>query len=827
MLETCRHVGSETDTIPRSLDRGQCLEFAVGSIGRVLGPVFAPIDAHPTRVRLPAEPLMLVDRITALDGEPLSLTSGRVVTEHDIHADAWYLDGGRIPTCLAVESGQADLFLSAYLGIDFHTRGLAVYRLLDAVVTFHGGLPGPGQIIRYEIHIDHFFRQGDTNLFRFRFAGSVNGVPLLTMTDGCAGFFGPAELAAGKGIVQTALDKRSQKGVIPDDRAELPAQQVVSFDDQQIEALRRGDLAAAFGPAFAGLTLGSGLRLPGGRLRLVHRVPHLDPTGGRFRVGLIRGEADIHPDDWFLTCHFVDDQVMPGTLMYECCLHTLRIFLLRLGWVSAADAVAYEPVPGAAGRLRCRGQVTASTRTVTYEVTVKERGYGPEPYALVDALMYADGKPIVECLNMSLRLTGLTREAIRATWQSNHFTAESAEIAEKCNSNNNNNDFSAISTLSAVKCLYGPESIRAFAVGKPSEAFGEPYRVFNSDRVIARLPGPPYQFLDRVTQVDGEPFVMKAGAGCLAEYDIPSHEWYFAAERQARMPFAVLLEVALQPCGWLAAYVGSALTSPTDLSFRNLGGTATLLAPVTSESGTLSTAARLTRVSTSGGMIIQNYTFEIRDRYQIVYKGDTVFGFFSKGALAQQVGLRDAALYEPSADERARGRSFAFPRQTPFPDDQLRMMDRVDLLVPDGGPHGCGLIRGVKTVVPDEWFFKAHFHQDPVWPGSLGLEAFVQLLKVFAAERWPDSVGTFLPAGVAPHQWTYRGQVLPHDREVLVQAVVTACDDSIRRLTADGLLLVDGRVIYKMTGFTLGVADETGITTTVQATGSGRAQKTS
>ncbi len=43
------------------------------------------------------------------------------------------------------------------------------------------------------------------------------------------------------------------------------------------------------------------------------------------------------------------------------------------------------------------------------------------------------------------------------------------------------------------------------------------------------------------------------------------------------MPFAVLLEVALQPCGWLAAYLGSALTSPVDLSFRNLGGTAELL----------------------------------------------------------------------------------------------------------------------------------------------------------------------------------------------------------------------------------------------------------
>ena len=41
------------------------------------------------------------------------------------------------------------------------------------------------------------------------------------------------------------------------------------------------------------------------------------------------------PNDWFhMTCHFVDDRVMPGTLMYECCLHALRIYLMRMGWVA-------------------------------------------------------------------------------------------------------------------------------------------------------------------------------------------------------------------------------------------------------------------------------------------------------------------------------------------------------------------------------------------------------------------------------------------------------------------------------------------------------------
>src|SRR5205823_10951658 len=102
--------------------------------------------------------------------------------------------------------------------------------------------------------------------------------------------------------------------------------------------------------------------------------------------------------------------------MYECCLHTLRVFLMRAGWVGEAGRVACEPVPGVNSRLKCRGQVIATTKTVTYEVTVKELGFRPEPYCLADALMYADGKPIVEITNMSLRMTGLTREKLDATW---------------------------------------------------------------------------------------------------------------------------------------------------------------------------------------------------------------------------------------------------------------------------------------------------------------------------------------------------------------------------------------------------------------------------
>ncbi len=68
------------------------------------------------------------------------------------------------------------------------------------------------------------------------------------------------------------------------------------------------------------------------------------------------------------------------------------------------------------------------------------------------------------------------------------------------------------------------------------------------------------------------------------------------------------------------------------------------------------------------------------------------------------------------------------------------MVDRIDAYVSDGGPHGLGFVAGSKRVDPSAWFFQAHFQGDPVWPGSLGLESFLQLLKVVARA----AVGTTL-----------------------------------------------------------------------------------
>jgi len=776
-----------------AFDRAACMEFAIGKLGNMLGPDFAIVDTYPTRVRLPAEPLMLCDRIMRVEGTPGVLGPGRCVTEHDVRADSWYLDNGRAPVCISVEAGQADLFLSAYLGIDHQTKGERVYRLLDAKIVFHRDLPVVGETIRYDIQIDRFIQQGDTWLFFFRFDGTIAGAPFITMYDGCAGFFSPGQLATGRGIVTEPDETVRPRRPNTTPYSPLLALSPTTLDETQLGALRQGDLCGALGPQFKGRTLSAKLRLPTGRMNLVDRILELDPNGGRFGLGVVHGEADVTPDAWYLTCHFIDDHVMPGTLMYECCLHTLRVLLVRMGWVAEeTDDVRCEPIEGIASQLRCRGQVTVDSKKVSYRVEIKERGYDPEPYVLATAAMYVDGRYVVEMEGMSLRLRGLSREKVEALW-----AAPAGEQPPR----------------------FTREQIVAYAEGNPSEGFGDKYLPFDRDRRIARLPRDPFLFLDRVTKVDDPPWVMKPTGWIECAFDVDPNAWYFAANRQGTMPFAVIAEAALQPCGWLAAYLGSALCSTENLFFRNLDGQGTAFREVRPDAGTLTTRARLTKASQAGGMILQEFEFEILSGKDRVYAGKTGFGFFPAAALAQQVGVRGAKPVElpntarpfalpleaPRSPSSTAG--FTIPRGLALPAQAFSVIDRIDHLQLDGGAKGKGFIAGTKRVNPDEWFFAAHFFQDPVMPGSLGLEALIQLLKVFARERF-GALGTshrFQSPGIGlEHRWQYRGQVVPTNSEVRVQATLTqVVDGDEPLLVADGQLAVDGRVIYTMKDFAL------------------------
>ncbi len=370
-----------------------------------------------------------------------------------------------------------------------------------------------------------------------------------------------------------------------------------------------------------------------------------------------------------------------------------------------------------------------------------------------------------------------------------------------------------------AKPLFNKNKILAFAQGNPSKAFGTPYEIFDKQREIARLPRPPYFFMDRVITADHTQWEMRSGGWIETEYEIPENEWYFTANRTNTMPFCILLEIALQPCGWLAAYAGSALKSDDRLHFRNLGGKADFIKNVYQNSGTLAVRARMTDVSHAGGMIIQDFEVQVLNQGQMIYRGTTTFGFFTGKALSNQVGIRNSQLSIElkNAPESTR---ITFENDSPItPDDislsqnsgmpskALRMIDSIDYLSFDDGLYQSGCIKASKQVDPDEWFFHAHFYQDPVCPGSIGVESFLQLLRFYLIKKYDIDLNNYEPimTEVHSHQWIYRGQIIPSNNTIEIQAHIKETSDQDKQytITADGALTVDGICIYEMKDFSI------------------------
>ena len=293
------------------------------------------------------------------------------------------------------------------------------------------------------------------------------------------------------------------------------------------------------------------------------------------------------------------------------------------------------------------------------------------------------------------------------------------------------------------------------------------------------------------------------------------------------MPYCVLLEIALQACGWLAAYAGSALRSSKDLHFRNLDGQAILHRDVSAVSQTLSIRCRITKVSSAADIIIENFEFQVLREGQLTFEGNTVFGFFTADTLADQRGIQvdgDSRLINSSVTQEAVS-GISLPDEAPLtpadtagpsppfglamPAKALRMIDRIEICQPSGGPHGLGYLRATKKINPDEWFFEAHFYQDPVCPGSLGIESFLQLLKFEAIRRWGNLIENhrFEHTLKVPHTWKYRGQITKLNQLVEVEAFINYIKNySEPEIRADGIVKVDGLAIYHMKDYCIRLA---------------------
>lgn len=791
------------------------ITFAEGKIADVFGADYAVIDSYSRRVRLPTSDYLFVQRVTALNATPGQYQPCSIVTEYDIPTDAVYLVDNRIPLSVAIESGQSDLLLISYLGIDFENKGQRVYRLLDCTLTFVDEMPQAGETLTYDIRINSFAKNGDSLLFFFSYECFCAGKLVLKMDNGCAGFFTDQELEAGKGIIKPRLQllHNQQQSLLPVGYQPLQLSRS-HFQLADLELLLAGEVGQCFGPAHQQAFAKGGPSISSRNFLMLDRISSIELLGGAYGLGAITGHKTLAPDHWYFPCHFVGDQVLAGSLMADGCQQLLKFFMLAAGLGQGLSKPRFQPSLHLGQKISCRGQVVAQDAELTYRMTITKLQLTPQIEVIANVDVLLDDKMIVAVQNVGLMMVSAepyaplmrvepdyNRPAIKGVRPIQHFAAPACSSAPR-----------RVDTLP-----YHAWHLFEFATGDLAKCFGE--ELAFRGKVAPRTPCGDLQLTSRVLHIDGERHNFNRIHSSISEYDVPVDAWYFCDNSQPDlMPYSILMEIALQPNGFLSTWAGTSLLFDQGLYFRNLDGEGQLLRTLDLRGKTIVNQTRLLSTVQAGNTVIQRFDFVLSVAGQPFYQGSSSFGYFTADMLQNQKGLDGgniAALPDlqqqgqplvdlPQWQKNQQHAAFSLAAR------QLRLLDRVQVL-PAQGQFGLGLVYGEKDILAENWFFPFHFHEDPVMPGSLGVESMLEAMAVFVlqnnvARQYSKPRFSQLPGTTS---WKYRGQITPVDRLMTVEVHISEILNHSAGLIvkANANLYKNGLRIYQVTDLQLAVTE--------------------
>jgi 3-hydroxymyristoyl/3-hydroxydecanoyl-(acyl carrier protein) dehydratase len=316
--------------------------------------------------------------------------------------------------------------------------------------------------------------------------------------------------------------------------------------------------------------------------------------------------------------------------------------------------------------------------------------------------------------------------------------------------------------------------------------------------------------MSRILTVQGQPGQFDQKASVISEYDVPHEAWYLNEETKDQLPVSICLEIALQPCGFLSAYLGTPLRFPDEeYFFRNLDGQASLTRRVDVRGKTIQTRATLLETIFSGTTIIQHFSFELFCDGMVFFKGRSSFGYFPSQAMVNQVGLDGG---KPCPPWRQNNIPSATVQTIPdigsgLPAGKLRLIECM-VMDQNSGTHQAGYIYANRSNSAADWYYACHFYQDPVMPGSLGIEAIVQAMTVFAMTQEKTHPTAVIATG-QEMTWKYRGQVLQKNKQMQLEVHFQKIRvvGGTRILSGDASLWADDMRIYEIHNLTLALPE--------------------
>ncbi len=359
--------------------------------------------------------------------------------------------------------------------------------------------------------------------------------------------------------------------------------------------------------------------------------------------------------------------------------------------------------------------------------------------------------------------------------------------------------------------LFTLDDLNEFATGSVVKCLGQEYAVY-AGRRSSRIPNGDLLLMSRILSIRGRKGEFEQTSGIVAEYDVPVDAWYFDGEPRGHLPISICIEVALQPCGFLSAYLGSPLRFPeVDYYFRNLDGEAVFHRLVDARGKTVRARAELLQTIFYDSTIIQHFSFALECDGEVFFEGKSSFGYFSAEAMASQTGLDGGKTVLPrlqDAGPASRGVAVeGTTLETSLPQGKLRLLDGV-VINSSAGDHQEGYVYAHRRNDPKDWFYACHFHEDPVMPGSLGIEAMFQAMKVFARQQSKNAAAVDLVAG-QKMTWRYRGQVLQHHRQMQVEVHFYKVQGmgKTKLFTGDASLWADDSRIYEARNMVIAVEE--------------------
>ncbi|MEV6756742.1 beta-hydroxydecanoyl-ACP dehydratase [Streptomyces sp. NPDC051214] len=355
-----------------------------------------------------------------------------------------------------------------------------------------------------------------------------------------------------------------------------------------------------------------------------------------------------------------------------------------------------------------------------------------------------------------------------------------------------------------------------------SDVFGPRYAIQDDRERQTRPPKPPLLLIDEVTHLEGTPGVLSRGAIRTRTFLRPDRSFL---DHTGRMHPGLTIESS-QSLLVLLSWLGADLDNTAQRVFRLLGYEATFHGAGAPAAGETSVAdVRILDYAQQDQSLIVFFEAECRvaDELRLTIRGAQA-GYFSYQALTAAPGVQ----WTPSKDTPPPGRAaapvtspsahtFGPPQVRAFadgrpahcfgpawpsagsprlPSGDMLLLGSVTEFAPSGGPWARGYLRAETPVRPDDWYFAAHFHHDPVMPGNLMLDGCLQAMSFHLAaaghtigkERW-----RFEALPNHPFVVRFRGQVTPEAGPVTYEVFVSHVSaHPYPTLIADVLVTVNG-----------------------------------